>query len=410
MNTKGELPGKINAIRVCTDQIELGVLTHGSVHYYQPTQEKQHVSLTMTKKGMDGYPSGSLHPIFSQNLPEGFNRRFIAEKLARYAKVNDMYLLALQGDQGIGMLSYKSELNLPKAESLSLSEILSYSSNEPLFPQLLERYYLRNSLAGMQPKVSIPNATTIQTDRTVQQRDLIVKSFDSEFPLLTVNEFVCMEAARKCGLKPSKTYLSENLETYVVERFDKTSDGIRLGYEDFTTLMRKPNDPDAKYTGSYEALLKATYIYTGRPTEVEKIYKYIVFNCLIGNGDAHLKNFALQYSPNMENIFVSPPFDITHTLIYQTIDHKMALKLEGSKEFPNASHLIKLAQSDQFKIRNPKEIIESLSESIMDYLKSSNEVQLFDGLRTSIEHSIANTMTSNISGKNYRHDKKKKFE
>ena len=273
MNSSVYLPNKINTIHVCINQIDLGVLTYGSVHHYQPIQEKQHVSLTMTKKGMDGYSSGSLHPIFSQNLPEGFNRRFIAEKLARYAKVNDMYLLALQGNQGIGMLSYKSELNLPEAESLSLGEILSYDSKEPLFPQLLEKYYLRNSLAGMQPKVSVPNAITTQTDRTVQQRDLIVKSFDSEFPLLTVNEFVCMEAARKCGLEPPKTYLSENLETYVVERFDKTDDGIRLGYEDFTTLMKKPNDPDAKYTGSYEALLNATYLYTGSSIEVERMYK-----------------------------------------------------------------------------------------------------------------------------------------
>jgi serine/threonine-protein kinase HipA len=224
-----------------------------------------------------------------------------------------------------------------------------------------------------------------------------------------------MEAARKCGLEPPKTYLSKNLETYVVEWFDKSSDGTRLGYEDFTTLMKKPNDPDAKYTGSYEALLKATSLYTGSPTEVERMYKYIVFNCLIGNGDAHLKNFALQYSTDMKNIFVSPPFDITHTLIYKTIDHKMALKLDGSKEFPNVAHLLKLAESDQIKIRNPKEIIESLSENIMDYLQASNEVQLFDGLRASIERSISDIMTSSGSTKSdstkkYRHDKKKKFE
>ena len=379
---------------VCANQDELGVLTYGSVHHYQPTQETQHVSLTMTQRGMDGYSSRALHPIFAQNLPEGFNRRLIAEKLSRYAKVNDMYLLALQGDQDIGMLSYKSELNLPEADSLSLGEILSYRSNEPLFPQLLEKYYLRTSLAGMQPKVSIPNAITVQTDITVQQRDLIVKSFDSEFPLLTVNEFVCMQAARQCGLEPPKAYLSENLETYVVERFDSFNDGTKLGYEDFTTLMKKSNDPNAKYTGSYETLLKATYIYTGSAAEVEKMYKYIVFNCLIGNGDAHLKNFALQYSADMKNIFVSPPFDITHTLIYQSIDNKMALKLAGSKAFPYLSHLIKLAESSQFRIRNPKEIIESFSENILDYLRTSNEVQLFDGLRTSIEHSISNIITS----------------
>lgn len=409
MNTHTSLPAKITNITVCANQAELGVLTYGSVHHYQPTQEQQYVSLTMTRKGMDGYSSGALHPIFSQNLPEGFNRRFIAEKLARYAKVNDMYLLALQDDQGIGMLSYKSELSLPKTESLSLSEILSYRSNEPLFPQLLEKYYLRNSLAGMQPKVSIPNANTVQTDRTVQQKDLIVKSFDSEFPLLTVNEFVCMQAAWHCGLEPPKTYLSENLETYVVERFDKSSDGIKLGYEDFTTLMKKSNDPDAKYTGSYETLLKATYLYTRSLTEVEKMYKYIVFNCLIGNGDAHLKNFALQYSPDMQKIFVSPPFDITHTLIYASIDNKMALKLAGSRAFPDLSHLIKLAESDQFRIRNPKKIIEYFSENILDYLRTSNEAQLFDGLRASIECSISNIMTSSSGTANYRHDKKKKF-
>ena len=404
MRYQTNLPAKINNITVCANQAELGVLTYGSVHHYQPLQEKQHVSLTMTQKGMDGYSSSPLHPIFAQNLPEGFNRRLITEKLTRYAKVNDMYLLALQGDQSVGILSYKSELNLPVSESLNLSDILSYRSKEPLFTQLLDKYYLKTSLAGMQPKVSIPNGNTVQTDRAVPQKDLIVKSFDAEFPLLTVNEFVCMQAARHCGLEPPKTYLSENLETYVVERFDRSSDGTKLGYEDFTTLMKKSNGPNAKYTSSYETLLKATYLYTSSVAEVEKMYKYIVFNCLIGNGDAHLKNFALQYSPDMKNIFVSLPFDLTHTLIYESIDHKMALKLAGSKAFPDRSHLIKLAESDRFRIRNPKAIIEFLSENILDYLRTSNEVQLFDGLRTSIERSISNVMATGLGTQNYRLD------
>ena len=125
MKYQTNLPAKINNITVYANQAELGVLTYGSTHHYQPTQETLHVSLTMTRKGMDGYSSGSIHPIFAQNLPEGFNRRLIAEKLARYANVNDMYLLALQGEQGIGILSYQSKLNLPKAEALSLSEMLS---------------------------------------------------------------------------------------------------------------------------------------------------------------------------------------------------------------------------------------------------------------------------------------------
>ena len=107
----------------------------------------------------------------------------------------------------------------------------------------------------------------------------------------------------------------------------------------------------------------------------------------------------------MQNIFVSPPFDITHTLIYESIDNKMALKLSGSKAFPYLSHLIKLAESSQFRIRNPKEIIESFSENILDYLRTSNEVQLFDGLRTSIECTISNTMATSHIAQNYRDNK-----
>ncbi|MCH8493599.1 MAG: type II toxin-antitoxin system HipA family toxin [Idiomarina sp.] len=409
-NTKPALPAKITNISVYIDETEVGLITHGSVHHFQPIQEKLHVSLTMTQKGMDGYSSGSLHPIFSQNLPEGFNRRFIAEKLARYAKVDDMYLLALQGAQGIGMLCYQSEINLPEAEPLVLNDILSYSSPEPLFPQLLEKYYLRNSLAGVQPKISVPQRDHISTERTIEQRDLIVKTFDAQFPLLTVNEFVCMEAARWCGLNPPKTYLSENLETYVVERFDISDKGVRLGYEDFTTLMKKPNDPDAKYSGSYEALLHATHLYTNSQTEVEKMYQYIVFNCLIGNGDAHLKNFALQYLPDMSDIYVSPLFDITHTLIYDTIDNKMALKLANSKTFPDVATLLRLAEGKGYRIRKAREIIEQLSDGIMDYLKQSQEVQLLNGLRESIQRSVAQVMTSSKGTSKYRHDRVKKYD
>ncbi len=398
------LPQRVDKLSIFLADRELGLLTRGSVHHYQPSQIGQNISLTMTRPTLDGYSSGALHPIFAQNLPEGFNRRFIAERLARYAMVDDMYLLALQGENGIGMLSYSADFELPEVESLPLDDILHYTGQDPLFPQLLEKYYLRNTLAGVQPKVGISS-----TDRTIEQSDLIVKSFDHEFPLLTVNEFVCMEAAKHCGLEPPRVYVAENLETFVVERFDKPN-GQLLGYEDFTTLMKRPNTPDAKYLGSYESLLEATYIYTNSLSEVLKMYRYIVFNCLIGNGDAHLKNFALQYSPDMKNIFVSPPFDITHTLIYDTIDDKMALKIKGSKVFPNKTDLVDLATSNSFRIRGVEDIIEKTANGIIEYLEQSSHVGMLQGLRESITKSVSRAMVVNSSVPSYRQDKKRKFK
>jgi len=405
MMTELSLPSSIEQLSVQYNQngqaLELGILTHGSHHSFQYTQQEFPVSLTMKHRD-DAYNHGAIHPIFSQNLPEGFIRRYISERLARYGKINDMYFLALQGNSGIGALDFDSGLRLPNVEQITLTDILSWQSKEKLFPLLLEKYYLHGVLSGVQPKVMI-NAD-VQSRVAVQQHDLIVKTFDEQFPLLTVNEFVCMEAARHCQLAPPKTYLSENLEHYVIERFDKKVDGLRLAFEDFATLMGKQGDE--KYNSSYESLLKAVRLYTGSIIQVEKAYKLIVFNCLIGNGDAHLKNFALQYSLGSQDIFLSPPYDITHTLIYESIDNHMALKLKKSKAFPNKNDLITLGVT--VGVTHSADIIDFIADNISNYIAASEEIKLIDGLRGSIEQSLFSGTTTGALKKNYRHLKKKK--
>ena len=164
------------------------------------------------------------------------------------------------------------------------------------------------------------------------------------------------------------------------------------------------------YKSSYEKLIKAKYLYTHRHTEIETMYKYIVFNCLIGNGDAHLKNFALTYNADMTNVKVSPIYDVTHTIIYDSIDDKMALKLNKSKTFPDQKTLIKLGKLCEPSIINPNEIIEEIAEGIMKYLSISNEVKLFKGLRHSIEKSVQLGTGNRYNPKGYFHDKIKKFE
>ncbi|MCP3673714.1 MAG: type II toxin-antitoxin system HipA family toxin [Gammaproteobacteria bacterium] len=406
MNKSVVLPSSVNQISVqradIDNNLQLGILTHGSHFSFQYTQPDIPVSLSMKIRD-DSYNHGVIHPIFSQNLPEGFTRRYIADKLARFGKIDDMYFLALQGTNGIGALSYDAGIQLPEVEQISLKEILSWSSAKELFPQLLERYYLRGILSGIQPKVMI---STSETERAiVQQKDIIVKTCDEEFPLLTVNEFVCMEAARACLLEPPVTYLSDNLEHFIIERFDSV-DNKRLAFEDFSTLMNKPGDE--KYNSSYETLLKAVRVYTGSIEEVTKAYKIVVFSCIIGNGDAHLKNFALQYSLGKQDIILSPPYDITHTIIYETIDNDMALRIKKSKAFPNKQELIRLGA--EAGVLNSDQIVEFISDHASDFIKSSEEIKLMKGLKESIEHSISIASISAPPIKQYRHNKKRKYD
>jgi serine/threonine-protein kinase HipA len=400
--TNNPLPPVIKRLNVLGLNQPLGLLTHGNIHSFLYDEGAFPVSLTMDVR-LDPYNSGSLHPIFTQNLPEGYVRRYICEKLMRYGKVNDMYLLALQGDDGIGVLQYDAGIKLPEPEYITLNDILDWDQTTPLFPQLLETYYLRGMTSGVQPKVMVP---TLPKQRSaIRLNNLIVKSFDVEYPLLTVNEYVCMNAAAACGLKVPKTWLSKNLEHFIIERFDRYG-SQRLAVEDFCVLMGKRGDK--KYQSSYESVLKAVKLYTGDQRQVVEAYQLIVFNCLIGNGDAHLKNFALQYTPCESDIKLCPAYDITNTLLYPTIDNNMALKLNRSKVFPSKRELI--AYGEKFRITETADIIDKLADGISDYINKSNEIHLLDGLKTAIEKALSNARTGIYTTQPYRHDKKRKFE
>jgi serine/threonine-protein kinase HipA len=164
---------------------------------------------------------------------------------------------------------------------------------------------------------------------------------------------------------------------------------------------------DEKYQSSYEMLMKATYLFTKSDTQLRRMYQYIVFNCLIGNGAAHLKNFLVQYDENRNDIILTPPYVITHTPIYDTIDNKMALKLHGAKLFPDKKQLVKLGKT--YNIDRSKIIIEEFAYTTRDYVNSSAEVGFIEGLKDSILSSVYCGTSEKYSSKGYIHDKKKKF-
>lgn len=391
------LPERIREVGVQSFGEAAGSLSQPAQFAFQYTGESP-VSLTMDVQEAP-YNYGSLHPVFSQNLPEGYVRRYIHDKLLRHAQINDLYLLAIQGNKSIGHLAYTSEIPPAVTDPLSLQEILTWQSEEALFPQLLERYYLNGLVSGVQPKVLVP----VAEKSVISQPDVIVKTFDDEFDLLTVNEFVCMSAAKACGLAPPEFWLSEDRSCFVIERFDRR-DGVTLAFEDFTVLMGKSSEH--KYQSSYETLLKAIAVFTRSQAEIDRGYQYIVFSCLIGNGDAHLKNFAVQYEANREEVVLAPPYDITHTLIYPTSDNKMALKMDNAKSFPGQDTLKKLGQSAG--IKKPEQVIEAMADRIQGYLDDAAELELMGGLKASLESALAKARLGLHPVKSYRHDKNRK--
>ncbi|MEH0873801.1 HipA N-terminal domain-containing protein [Pectobacterium cacticida] len=180
INTQGGYSGRLS-------------FEHGSYHFTYQKDDSPNVSVTMSSAEKTIYNSGKLFYIFEMNIPEGFVRRHIAERLQRYVgSVTDMLFLALQQDTGIGALSYESGISLPKPSPENLNDLLKWDLKESAFVYLLNKYLLQTSVSGVQPKVMI-NA---ESKGSLLYPNLIAKTGDHEFPRLAENEFICMSLAK----------------------------------------------------------------------------------------------------------------------------------------------------------------------------------------------------------------------
>jgi len=82
--------------------------------------------------------------------------------------------------------------------------------------------------------------------------------------------------------------------------------------------------------------------------------------------------------------------------------------MDDSKAFPDYKTLRKFGES--FGIKKCGEIIESTAASITDYISSSAEIALMEGLKESIKKSLAQAKAGTFSRTSYHHDKHRKFE
>jgi serine/threonine-protein kinase HipA len=175
----------------------------------------------------------------------------------------------------------------------------------------------------------------------------IVKFWEpNEFPQLALNESLCLEAARRCGLDVPTHRLSDDGTALVVDRFDLRGDGSYRGFEDFCVLNARRTEE--KYRGSYEtAVMKRFQQFASSPhvnDDLVKLCTLIVLNCALRNGDAHLKNFGIVYDHVLGEARLAPAYDLVTTTVYLPAD-RMALTLNGSTEWPDAKGLRRLGET-----------------------------------------------------------------
>lgn len=297
-------------------------------NYLPDTSPEYLISLTMPVRLESYVWQRSLFPFFQQNLPEGFKKDVIRQTLGPHADVTDWGLLELTGTKVIGRVRVVPH-GTPITTALSHIEVAAILASEDSQTSLL-RYLnegVLEGISGVMPKVLNSSANA---KATVWTDDLILKTGTQEIPGLAINEYLCLEVARAAGLNVPKTILSDDGQVLAVERFDRRQ-GQQLALEDFCSIAAF--DPVNKYKCSLERLVDLHNEYvvsTHKQESAKQLYKLILLNYALHNGDAHLKNFALVYS-NYDDATFAPVYDVVTTSAYPQFEDKPALSLQGKK-------------------------------------------------------------------------------
>ena len=375
---------RIKQLQVSTPQGESGQLTRDARYVFNYTTPERtcETSLLMPLRA-ESYAAGTMPGPFTMNLPEGYLKNKIEERLAKFGGVDDMKLLAFTGNNQIGRLRFQEPetQQTDRKAQMGRSELLKQSSSSALFAFLLDAY-LESGISGVQPKVMIPDADKLGERATFVHSDLIVKASGEDYPHLAVNEFLCMTAAQKAGLQVPRFWLSDDGGLFVMERFD-LHQGQQLGFEDMAVLMNKTSKKDEKYQSSYEAIAKAIHVYCdddNRIDSLNRLFEYVTLSVMVRNGDAHLKNFGLLYDhPASGNgPKLSPLYDVVTTSAYDIVssrgvqvDRAMALKMHGARDYPKRKELLEFGQV--CSVKNPEQVLERIADAMQATLQQHSD-------------------------------------
>lgn len=284
-------------------------------------------------------------PVFFQNLlPEGVLRKHLIQE----ADISEQ--------DEIGLLSFCGT-DLP-GNVVAVQETLNERELGKLLTQGRDSYELSSfqlptpeaeSLSGVQPKISLVNGKDgryVMRSKNDNGLHFIGKLPASSFDGLPQVEFLSLQLARAAGVNTCEASLlplsdiastlpfslrDDDRKFLLVNRFDRDveTDSHRLHMEDFAQVLGFP--PGQKYSGDYASIGLTLLERSSKPEEdLLQYIRRLVVNELLGNYDAHLKNFSLLYTPDGQSCSLSPAYDIVAYAAYLTG------KGNGLDFYPNA--------------------------------------------------------------------------
>nr|WP_244959029.1 type II toxin-antitoxin system HipA family toxin [Novosphingobium marinum] len=324
---------------------ELSIDKGGAMHFaYSPdwlADEKAPALSQAMPKQEEPFGDHACKAVFGGLLPEEGQRTAIARALG-VSPDNPFRLLEALGGDVAGALAFLpqgeeplQEFSKSPPEPLQKGALAELLDRLPSVPMLAGEGGARLSLAGAQSKLPVVLTAEggIAIPRPGEPSTHLIKPEPGRFPGLAANEAFCLALARALGIDAAHAEwrTAAGKPFLLVERYDRISvegKARRLHQEDFAQALGVPSNRKYAAEGGPTfrdsfALLRSAATRPAR--EVLKLADAAIFNLIIGNADAHAKNYSLLRLENGE-VVLAPLYDLVATHMWKELSSKLAMR------------------------------------------------------------------------------------
>lgn len=403
-----------NQLSIRLKGIPVGTLEQtksGKMIFTYDENANQAISLAMPIR-KESYDRNQTEAFFAGLLPESETVKKIIGQRFGISHNNPFALLKAIGYDCAGAISCH-EIDEPiisqgakeiSARIISEEELYMHIQELPKRPLFLEVDGLRLSLAGVQNKAAV----CLVDDKIALAENgcpttHIIKPASSHFEGLVENEFFSLSIAKSLGLPVPelRLYKIKDITFMLIKRYDrriKDNQVERIHQEDFCQALGMLSSKKYQNEGgpSFKDCFQLLHNSTQPALDLNQLATALVFNYLIGNMDAHAKNFSLLHH-SQHNIRLAPFYDIVCTIVYPELSKKMAMKIGGEYELERVHlrHWKQLCEDVQYRYIAMKDIILQQSELILDIANiernkflRSDKINIIDRIIHVIENNV----------------------
>ena len=380
-----------NSLNVFLNDKHIGILEKdgsGGVNFQYSNDANRILSLSLPIQ-KEPFENKQCRGFFNGLLPESEHTRIAIGKKYGINPKNDFSILQAIGYDCAGAVSffdsydeqtpskYLQETYEIDYTPLSENELEKFIKELPQKPLATGVEDMRLSLAGAQDKTSVivvDGQIGIPKDNVPTSH--ILKPAINGFNETIENEFICIKTAEKLGIKVPdvKIGYANKTKYFLIQRYDReiiVNKIKRIHQEDFCQASNIPSAYKYQAEGGvdFKRCFEILRVTSQPAVAINQFIQLMIFNYLIGNNDAHGKNFSILHYDNGEIKF-APAYDILCSQVYPELSDKMAMKIGGHYKHDEISlrHFEKLANENDISFTQLKKVIKNQCETLPDII------------------------------------------